>query len=333
MKKNNEHKKITIHTILPFILLPLILIFLIVSITKFAVWNKGIELASPIENATFSPMDDSEDYFVFYTPEEFGQMHRDYVDDGKFNIVIFGDESMQDYSDQTGIAQLMASKMKDATIYNLSFPGSQITPKYNPFELNYKNDIISLYWLSLCVAGDNYDFQKTFWDEIEIVDDTATTSFETLQSIDFSTIDLCIFNYNAKEYLNGQKIESIDREDFSMYSNAIYHSIEMLEESYPHMQFIVASPTYCLIEKNDTYLGSEITNSGYGFLPTYMIAAKNVTTQIGVSFMDNILGAPINKDTYSDYLSEDGITLNKLGRAIIANRYIQLLNPSGDSPK
>jgi hypothetical protein len=58
-----------------------------------------------------------------------------------------------------------------------------------------------------------------------------------------------------------------------------------------------------------------------------MVAAKNAATQIGVSYMDNILGIPINKNTYPEYLEADGFTLNKLGRTTIANRYIQLLNP------
>jgi len=327
LKKEKEHKKISIHTILPLALLSIILIFLIIGITKLAIWNKGIKSITPLENVTSSPTEDSEDYFVYFTPEEFSQMHADYEDDGELNIVVIGDESIQDTADQTGIVQLMSSGIKDATIYNLCFPGSQITPKYNPFDNTYTNDIVSLYWLSVCIAGDNYDFQTSFWDQIEIADETATKSLETMQSLDFSTVDLCIFNYNAKEYLSGQEIESIDREDFSKYANAIYQSIQLLESAYPNMQFIVASPTYCLIEKDGAFLGSEITNSGHGFLPTYMIAAKNVTTEIGVSYMDNFLGVLINKDTYPTYLKEDGFTLNMEGRALIANRYINLINP------
>jgi hypothetical protein len=328
LKKKKEPNKLSIHTILPLALLSIILVFAIISIVKLAIWNKGIESVAPTDYTVASLTDDSEDYLVYFTPDEFSQMHSDYVDDGELNIVVIGDESIQDTSDQTGIVQLVSSELKDATIYNLCFPGSQITPKYNPFDISYTNDIVSFYWLSVCIAGKNFDFQTAFWDEIALADETATKSLETMQSIDFSTIDLCIINYNAKEYRNGQKIESLDREDFSMYANAIYQSVKMLQEAYPHMQFVVASPTYCLLEKDGDLLGSEITNSGYGFLPTYMVAAKNASVEIGVSYMDNLLGVLINKDTYPTYLESDGLTLNKNGRMLIANRYLDLLIPT-----
>lgn len=322
----NKKRKISLHIILPLILLVAIAGLLITSITRFSIWNRGITIAQPDENATIPPTDDSEDYFVYYSPEEFSQMHSDYVDDGELNIVILGDESIADYSDGTGVVQQIRKALPDANIYSLCFPNSQISPKNFPFDEAYTNDILSLYWLSVCIAGENYDFQTFFWNDIEIADEIATSSFETMQSIDFSTIDVCIINYNAKEYLNGEEIESIGREDFSMYANAIYLSLELLENAYPYMQFVVASPTYCLIEQDGQMLGSEITNSGNGFLPAYMIAAKNAVLQRGYSYMDNILGVPINKDTYAEYLEGDGITLNESGRTIIANRYIALLS-------
>lgn len=324
----NKKRKISLHIVLPLVLLAVIAFFLISSITQFSIWNRGIKIIQPDADATVPPTDDSEDYFVYYTPKEFAQMHTDYVDDGELNVVIIGDESIMDYSDGSGVAQQIETALPDANIYSLCFPNSQISPQKNPFEKDFPNDVLSLYWLSLCIAGNNYDFQHSFWDKIEIADETAAHSFDLLESIDFSTVDLFIINYNAKEYLNGEAIESIDRNDFSMYANAIYLSLEMLEEAYPHIQFVVSSPTYCLIEQNGQMLGSEITNSGYGFLPTYMIAAKNAALQRGYSYMDNILGVPINKDTYTKYLESDAFTLNKEGRTIIANRYIELLTPS-----
>ena len=115
----NKKRKISLHIILPLILLVAIAGLLITSITRFSIWNRGITIAQPDENATMPPTDDSEDYFVYYSPEEFSQMHSDYVDDGELNIVILGDESIADYSDGTGVVQQIRKALPDANIYSL----------------------------------------------------------------------------------------------------------------------------------------------------------------------------------------------------------------------
>ncbi len=322
-KKEPFYKKINLQTAIPLAILVFIVLFAAFLVIRLVIWDQGITVERPTEQIDLA--EETEDYLVLYTPEELKQIYPSYKDDGILNVVVLGDESIMDFDDQSGIVQQISTSYPDANIYNICFPSSRIAPVYNPFSKEYPADVLNLYWLSVCIAGENYDLQTAFWDQLDTTD-TMNASLNTLQSIHWNTVDILIFNYNAKEYLDGQAIESIDREDFSMYANAIYLSIEMLKEQFPYLQYVVASPTYCLIDQNGELVGSEITNSGYGFLPTYMVAAKNAATQTGVSYLDNILGAPINKDTYEDYLESDGITLNASGRKLIANRYISLLN-------
>ena len=324
LKEN--HKKIKSSTYVQFGFLALIIIFAIIALIRVLIWNQGTDLTENPDTIGQNFDTESEDFFLYYPPSQYAAFNKNYVDDGTFEVVMLGDESILDYSDNSGVPQLIRAARPDMTLYSICFPNSRLSARFNPYKTDYADDALSLYWLSVCIAGNNYDFQTSVWDSISIADSVAYDSFQKLKTIDFSKVDVLIINYNAHDYLDGSGVESIAEEpDFSLYADALDSSIKLLQNAYPSLQIITASPTFCLVEKDGALTGSDLTNLGNGMLSSYMIAAKNAAVNSGTSYIDNLLGLPINESTYTEYLEADHISLNAAGRKLVADKYISLL--------
>lgn len=321
-----KNKKIKKSTYVQFGFLFLIGILAIVAIIRLIVWNQGTDLLENPDTIGQNFDTESEDFFLYYPPSQYATFNENYVDDGELVIVMIGDESIMDYSDNTGVPQLMRASRKDMTLQAICFPNSRLSARYNPYSTEYADDALSLYWLSVCIAGNNYDFQTSVWDLISIADATAYDSMQKLTAIDFNEVDALIINYSAHDYLDGSGVESIAEEyDISLYADALAASIELLQSAYPNLQIITSSPTYCLVDKDGALTGSDLTNLGNGMLSAYMIAAKNVAVNSGTTYVDNLLGLPINENNYKEYLESDHISLNAAGRKLVADKYISLM--------
>lgn len=312
-----------IHIVI-IIIISLLIIF---SVVKLVIWSIGIQW-DPSNNVSHDDYSDNEDYILYYTPDELKEIDPAYADDGEQVILLLGDESLNDYEDGSGVAQLLEKEL-DATVYNCSFAGSDLAVKYEPYHLDYANDALSLYWLTVCITGGDFSFQDYVWNDIEIADDKAAETLETLKGIDFSKVDTLIIQYNVGDYLDGRTVTNVaDEKDFTAYTGAIRASVDLFKESYPNLQIILSSPTYCLVNIDGTWVGGDMANTGYGMLSAYMIAAKNAAVDGNITFLDNYLGLPINENTYEDYLEDDYTLLNEAGRKLEADRYVSVINGS-----
>lgn len=251
-------------------------------------------------------------------------------DDGVTTIVMLGNDPFADDRDsKEGLANIIA-EMADAVVYNCSISGSYlaatgISIEEDPF------DALNLYWLTLsfCLPdlvslSDLY--QTTFDQYADVFPADGRESYNLLKSIDFNKVDVIAIMYDASDYLAQHPIFNPgNTADVGSFAGNLEASIEMIQQTYPHIRIIVLSPTFAYtFDENGGYISSETTRYGDMPLSDYVIMELDSAYSHAVTFVDNLYGT-INEDNASDYLV-DHIHLNTDGRREVAKRFIYALN-------
>lgn len=314
-KKNQER-------ILHICLLALIALILIVSVVILVRWNKGNKVEIDPNNAQQFDYED-EDYVVYWDQNQ----KEGYVDDGELSILFLGDDVISDYTADTGIANLVESNIEDAVVYNAAFSNTTMTAANLNFDENYGLDAFSLYWLGKCIELDTFDLLDNSLPNVGGDTSGYQDAIDTLKSVDFNTLDVIVIYYGLNDYLEGRQITHLGVEDDkTAYTGSLYATVTMLQEKYPNLQIIIASPTYCYVDANDDSTGCDTTDTGEGMLADYMVAAKNIAVMLNVSYMDNYYGIGMNLETAADKYLEDNMQHpNAAARKIIADRITEFI--------
>lgn len=315
-------KKIKISTLIHILLICAIVILFSASFFKLYRWDKSsTEIQTDdINTAEFDT--ETEDFYVTVDASRI----ENHVDDGITTIVMLGDSSLSDYADQSGVPTLVR-EATDATIYNCSFANSTMSTQNNGYDGSYGNDAFSFYYLSMCIMNNLYELQRIGLDTATITDESFTNKLDLLSSIDFNTVDIIIISYGAEDYLLSREVETLETPETyrpTIYTEALAQGIDWLRFSYPHIQFIVMSPTFCCYPEDDgTYSTSDTRkNDVNATLANYMIAAKNIAVQKNVTFLDNYWGIDIHAENADSYLTESSTYPNANGRKMIADKLV-----------
>ena len=184
-------------------------------------------------------------------------------------------------------------------------------------------DAFSLYWLSTIFCVDNdliYDFAISYMDEIP---DELTDSMETLQNIDFKTVDFIYIMYDGSDYFAGRPVSNPEiGTDVQTFAGATAASIELIRKTYPWIRIIVMSPTFG-IDENGEYVSSDIKKYGSSSLSAYVLDQYATAYNLHTTFIDNIYGT-FYEDIAKDYLT-DNLHLNQKGRELVVVRMIEAL--------
>lgn len=296
----------------------IIVIILIVSVVKLVKWNQGSEDAGEVitdENFDTEP----EDYVTAMTSVQLASK----TDDGVCDIVFLGDDLLSQYTGKDGLPGLTESMVENSKTYNIGFDDMHMSASSSTWSEENASDSFSLYWVAKSIALKDFNLLNNYADQ---VNPDFTKTVKELESIDFSTVDVLAITYGVHDYLDGRLITDVaDPNSISAYSGALKSSIEAIQEAYPHIRIIVMSPTFCRVEQDGSVVNCDVTNTGYGMLADYMVAAKSIAVELNVSYLDNYYGVKINAETYKDYL-EDNIHPNEAGRKLIAERLADVIN-------
>lgn len=250
-------------------------------------------------------------------------------DDGETTIVCFGNAPFADDRDSAdNLCNLIAEKA-DATVYNCSIPGSYMATYAATFDAGYyPMDAFSFYWLTTAFCMDNFqmfDTAQAIRPDFDPGPD-AMEAIELLRSIDFNKVDVITLMYDGSDYLEGRAMYNDENfTDPQQFTGSMAAGIELIQAYYPHIRIIVMSPTYAYgVEEDGTYVSSDIKTYGHSFLSTYVVKQAEAAYELGVSFVDNLYGT-IHENIASDYLI-DHIHLNKKGRELVAERFVDALN-------
>lgn len=313
-------KKIHSGTIVHIILLSTIVLLFAASFIKLYLWDKS---STEVRLDDFNSEDfdtETEDFYVTVDPARI----ENYTDDGVTTIVMLGDSSLNDYADATGVPTLVRDATS-ATVYNCSFANSTMSTQNLGFDGSCGNDAFSFYYLSMCIMNNIYEIQRIGLDNATIVDDYFTDTINTLANIDFNTVDIIVISYGAEDYLLSREVETAEIPPAyrsTIYTEALAQGIDWIRLAYPHIQFIVMSPTFCCYPEEDGTFSTSDTrkNEVDATLANYMIAAKNIAVQKNVTYLDNYWGINIHAGNADAYLTESSTYPNATGRQMIADK-------------
>lgn len=319
--------RITAHTALAIALTAIFLTIAVIVIYRVINWGHFINLDEILKDNTGEYLDNF-DSILPLTDKDGMPVYSD--SDGKTTIVCFGNAPFADDRNSGSSLTDMIASMTGATVYNCSISQSYLASM--PYEEDTADpaNIFNFYWICRLASGNDVD--QSYLSDLAALKDQAPAEarevYDTVKSIDFSTVDVIAILYDASDYLTGHLVfNEDDRTDLSQFTGSLEAGLQLLKETYPHIRIIVMSPPYAYsdqLDENGNYISSELqfyspANSGlYNYILSQCISCGRNT----VTFLDLysiITGA--NADQYlTDYLH-----LNKDGRKKVAERFVYAL--------
>lgn len=244
-------------------------------------------------------------------------------------ILMLGNSPLSDDKDsEDGLANIIAERT-GANVINCAVSGSYMAAEQSNFYANNQSfmDAYTPYWLCTLTYTDIIDHYYTAAAEAlgENIPPEAAEVFETLSTLDMSTVDVVAFMYDGTDYLMGHEMYSFESStDIQQFTGNLVATIELFQYYFPHVRIIVMSPAYAFgVNENGEYISSDIQTYGQDFLSTYFYMEMLSCVDKGVTFVDNLYGT-INEDNANEYLI-DNIHLNIEGRKLMADRFIYAL--------
>ena len=294
----------------------------LITIIRLILWNRGTDSGYD-PNETTSEFDvEVLDYIQPLDPS----LLKEHKDDGVTTILALGNDPFSDDRGDFGLAGLIAQKT-GATVYNGAFPGSTIATKNPEYDSSYPLDGLSLYWVTASLANQNFDLMEAVVSDLD--SDSASEALKTLKETNMDTVDDLVLFYDLQDYMGGRIVYDVNNlQNLNTCYGALNASIQLIQETWPHIRIFVLSPTYGTFTQGD---GTEIDPSqddlGNGTLVDYLNWQLEVSRRNGVSFVDTYYGAVTVDD--ADCLT-DGYHLNPEGRSRVADRFAQILQPARD---
>lgn len=250
-------------------------------------------------------------------------------------ILVFGNAPFADDRGSKDNLANMVQDMTGTTVYNCSVSGSYLATELPTLDASKApSDIFSFYWLVSLATGFHGSTDAEFLKGVELLGENAPPEamevYNTLTSIDLSTVDVVIVMYDGSDYLAGHPMyNDDDYTDITQFTGNTEAGIELLQFCCPDIRIIVMSPPYAFaIDDDGSYVSSDIKRYGWDVLSTYVIKQYTSCVSRSVTYVDNLYGT-INEDNASEYLT-DNLHLNLEGRKKIAERLVYALNYFGN---
>ncbi len=315
------------HLNLHIIFLSLIVITVAVIAFKLYKWNRGVpsDYDPNVQTDEFDV--EALDSIIPLAPDKL----EGHEDDGVTTILCLGNDPFSlNREDEHGLANQIAAKT-GATVYNGSFTGTTISAAYQSYNDGFWMDALSLSYLAegLCTG----DFERILAAAYCSYDPDFVPTVEMLQNLDMNSVDVICIMYDGIDYI--QKRPSDDPNNptsIVAYTGALRTAIEAFQEAYPFIRIVVMSHTFChSINEEGNFQNGDRADLGHGTLSHYLQKELDVTSDCGVSCIDNFYGS-INEDNYQDYMT-DYIHFNAAGQELLAQRFVDCIFPDKSEDK
>lgn len=297
-------------------------VLFLITILRLIIWNQGTDSGYDPNETTTEFDVEVLDYIQPLDPA----LLEGREDDGVTTILALGNDPLSDDRSDSGLAGLIARKT-DATVYNGAFPGSTIAMKNPEYDSSYPLDGLSLYWTVASLANQNFDLMDVIVPDLD--SESARKALAALKEVDMNAVDHLILFYDLQDYMGGRIVyDENNLQNLNTCYGALNASIQLVQETWPHIRIFVLSPTYGTFAQGDgTQVDPSQDDLGNGTLVDYLNWQLEASRRNGVSFLDNYYGAVTVDDT--DCLT-DGYHLNQEGRERVAERFAQILLPAQD---
>ena len=310
--EEKKKPRINIHIVFGIILLAIITI----CIVKLIQWNGRTTVVDlDIEEGAYDM--ECLDFYVY--PEE--EMLAARKDDGVEDIVVFGNNYVNNYGEKHSVINIMKDKL-DANIIDLTVDKS----KLGCFNLNITNGIDSFSLYNLIQQIDSSDFsalQISAWEEAFANHNRYDSFMDNIVSLDFNDVDTVMIMYSLYDYYNEGPTIYLDEYNPYGYHGALLSTVKYLQDEYPHLSIIISSftPEYITDDEGNMLLSLE-TDFGWGTSSAYFDHQYAIATQRCVSFIDNYF-YEINEKNITDYL--DCLELNDKGIDLIGEHVVNFI--------
>ena len=317
-KKKKKKRRINIHLILGGAML----LILIAVLIRFFIWNMGTHSGYDPNEVTDEFDTEALDYIQPLDPE----LLEGREDDGVTTILALGNDPFSDERGDEGIAELVADRL-DAVVYNGAFPGSTIATKYEEYSNAYPLDGLSLYWVTAALANQNFELMNRVC--ADLGSESAAAAAETLNHVDMDKVDVITIMYDLQDYMGGRIVyDDTNENNINSCCGALNASIQLIQETWPHIRIIVLSHPYGTFTAGDgTVVDGDRDDLGNGTLTDYMGWEIQICVSNGVTFIDNYYGTITVDDTD---LLVDGFHLTQEGRQKVADRIVDVLDGSAE---
>lgn len=223
--------------------------------------------------------------------------------DEEIKIVVFGDSIWDMQRGTDGISERLEEKL-GVEIYNCAIGGTTAAVVSESTDLREGWKSYSLNGMMYAARGEvsaNSLLQNL-------------PALEEIKSIDFNEVDYLIISYGLNDYFSSVEIYPQDMYDMETYVGALRHAVAKMTETYPDLEVILVSPTYCEL----------YADPNKESLEAYAEGARMVAEERGTYFWDVYHDLGINEENKKLYLS-DGVHLSEQGRELYAGYAAQRL--------
>ena len=221
----------------------------------------------------------------------------------KVKIVVFGDSIWGDGRGEDGISEQVMEQMPNVEIYNCAIGGTSAALEGET--QTWEN------WDSRSFNGMMYIATGVIPAEDLIAQDAA---YEVMKTVDFNEMDYVIVSYGINDYFSDIPIYPQEYYDLTSYVGALRHGIRKMQKQYPHLEFILTSPTY-----TGWFSGERQFELG-----EYVEAARSVAEELDTHFIDMYHAFGKSADEKTEYL-DDGVHLTAEGRWMYSRSVIDCL--------
>lgn len=316
VRRKKKKKTYNFHLIFFIVVIALFLF----AVVKFLLWNKG-------EDSGYDPNEITTEFDV-ETMDHIQPMDtsrfENVVDDGVTTLLCLGNSPFADNKGESGLAQTLARKM-NGVAYDGSFANTYQTMYNKTFQNTYNPDGLSLYSVVSAICSGDYSVVETV---AATVGETEVQTVEMLKNLDYQTVDMLVIMYDLSDYIDRRPLyNETDANDLVTWTGSLNASLELIENTYPHIRTVILSTPACGKTVDGYYIDGDKIDLGNGTIPDYLNFQMDVILANGVSYIDNYYGV-ITVENKDEYLVDD-YHLNEKGIEAIADRFYYFF---GDNP-
>ena len=296
-----------------------VIVLFIFAIVKFLLWSKG-------EDSGYDPNEITTEFDV-ETMDHIQPMDTSRFegieDDGITTLLCLGNSPFADNKGESGLAQTLARKM-NGVAYDASFANTYQTMYNKTYQDTYNPDGLSLYSIVSAICSGDYSLIESV---AATMSETEIQTVEMLKNLDLKTVDMLVIMYDLSDYIDRRPLyNETDPNDPITWTGSLNASLELLENTYPHIRTVILSTPACGKTVDGYYVDGDKMDLGNGTIPDYLNFQMDIILANGVSYIDNYYGV-ITVENKDEYLTND-YHLNEKGIEAIADRFYYFFGDS-----
>ena len=238
----------------------------------------------------------------------------DYVDNGVIDVVVIGDSIWDDYRENNGVSEQIAS-LTGFKVYNCAVGGTSatITDSSTDVRTDWNNRSFTSMVYML-----NGEIEKGSLLQ-------GYSAYDDMMSADLQSVDYIIVSYGLNDYFSKSEVSTDDIYNLYTYEGAMRHGIMKLQKAFPKAKVLVISPTYCKVFDGKNQVGdSDTWDYGQGTLNAYVEKAREVANERNAYFLDAYHDFGMNAGN-ADVNLRDGVHFTVAGTTTYAQSIADFL--------